>query len=153
MRNKTWIVVADERAALVYRGNGPRTPFDLQHTLENEGDRPDRELESDRPGRAFSSSTGQRHGIDGERSTRRTRQAGFAKRIADEIDRARQAGEVRRLVLMSGPRMLGLLRAALPAASQALLVAEVPKDLVQLDEPAIRSHVPIETWWERHARR
>jgi hypothetical protein len=86
---KIWIVVADEREALFYnvsgaerRGiggedgspNGRRANgrFQLVLRLTNPQARPDRELESDRPGRAFSSSTGQRHAIDGERSSRRS---------------------------------------------------------------------------------
>lgn len=144
---KTWVVVVDERDALVYEA-APRQslPFELKHTLKNTADKPDRELESDRPGRAFSSSNGQRHGIDGERSTRRTRQEAFARQIAAEIERGRQAGHFHQLVVVSGARMLGLLRAALPAPSRHLVVAEVPKDMVHHDEPKIRALVPRETW-------
>jgi protein required for attachment to host cells len=86
--------------------------------------------------------------VDGERSTRRARQAGFARRIADEIERARKAGKFDRLVLMCGARMLGLLREAMSASSRELVLVEVPKDMAQHDEPAIRAHVPQETWRE-----
>ena len=145
---KMWIVVADERRAMLYLSGALREPFALLQTIENDGDAPDRELETDRPGRTFSSSTGQRHAVGGERSTRRTRQEGFARRIAEEIEQARKAGRFDRLVLMCGARMLGLLRDALTAPSRELVLVEVSKDMAQHDEPAIRAHVPQETWRE-----
>ena len=145
---KMWIVVADERRAMLYLSGALREPFALLQTIENDGDAPDRELESDRPGRTFSSSTGQRHAVDGERSTRRTRQQGFARRIGEEIERGRKAGRFDRLVLMCGARMLGLLRDTLSTASRELVLVEVPKDMAKHDEPAIRAHVPQETWRE-----
>jgi protein required for attachment to host cells len=143
-----WIVVADERRALVYVSGARSEPFDLALSIENEGDGPDRDLESDRPGRTFSSSTGQRHAVGGERSTRRTRQEGFARRIAEEVERARQTGRFESLVLMCGARMLGLLRDALAAPCRELVVSEVSKDMAKHDEPAIRAHVTQETWRE-----
>jgi protein required for attachment to host cells len=145
---KMWIVVADERRAMLYLSGALREPFALLQTIDNDGDAPDRELETDRPGRTFSSSTGQRHSMDGERSTRRSRQAGFARRVAEEIERGRKAGRFDRLVLMCGARMLGLLRESLSAPSRELVLVEVPKDMAQHDEPAIRAHVPQETWRE-----
>ena len=49
---------------------------------------------------------------------------------------------------MCGARMLGLLRDAMSASSRELVLVEVPKDMAQHDEPAIRAHVPQETWRE-----
>jgi protein required for attachment to host cells len=165
---KIWIVVADEREALFYDAapGGPREPSPLRTPpgaptdglagrstdspcklmlkITNPQGRPDRERETDRPGRAFSSSTGQRHGIDGERSAERRDQEDFARRIADEIERARYAGNFDRLVLAAGPRMLGLIRAALPAPSRAAVAAEVAKDLVRFEGHALIEHLPRE---------
>jgi protein required for attachment to host cells len=161
---KIWIVVADEREALFYDAvNPPRdgipgvdadpsNSFRLALKITNKDARPDRELESDRPGRAFSSSTGQRHSIDGERSTRRNDQEDFAKRIAVELDRARNAGAVDRIVLGAGPRMLGMIRAALSAPCRALVAAEVAKDLVRFDEQRLREHLPPEALPRPHLR-
>lgn len=147
---KTWVVVVDERDALVYEAAARKSiPFELKHTLKNDADGPDRDLESDRPGRAFSSSTGQRHGIDGERSTRRSLQEAFGRQVAAFVDHGRQKGAFRQLVIVAGARMLGLLRAALPDASRNLVVAEITKDMVHHDEPKIRALVPRETWLPR----
>ncbi len=156
---KIWIVVADEREALFYnmsgaerRGiggedgspNGRRATgrFQLVLRLTNPQARPDRELESDRPGRAFSSSTGQRHAIDGERSSRRSDQEDFAKRVADDMERARHARKFDRVVLAAGPRMLGLIRAALSDPTRACLAAEIAKDLVRFEGHELLEHLP-----------
>ena len=141
-----WIVVADERRAMLYLSGALREPFALLRTIENDGDAPDRELETDRPGRTFSSSTGQRHGVGGERSTRRTAR-GFARRIAEEIERA-QSRPIRPSRAHVRRANVGLLREALPAPSREPRSRRVPKDMAKHDEPAIRAHVPQETWRE-----
>jgi protein required for attachment to host cells len=161
---KIWIVVADEREALFYEVPAKRrsdeVPFSLFGSRERrsaEGDyrlvlkitnpqgRPDRELETDRPGRAFSSSTGQRHAIDGERSTERRHQEDFAKRIAEEIEKARYAGSFERVLLAAGPRMLGLIRGSLSAASRDAISAEIAKDLVRFEGDDLVERLPPET--------
>jgi protein required for attachment to host cells len=156
---KIWVVVADEREALFYNVGGAerrgissegRWPdgrrvndrFHLVLRLTNPQARPDRELESDRPGRAFSSSTGQRHAIDGERSARRRDQEDFARRVADEIERSRHARTFDRVVLAAGPRMLGLIRAALSEPARACLAAEIAKDLVRFEGHDLLEHLP-----------
>jgi protein required for attachment to host cells len=161
---KIWIVVADEREALFYDVPAKPRSDDVTHgrldsggrrlaesdyhlvlKITNPQGRPDRELETDRPGRAFSSSTGQRHGIDGERSSERRHQEDFAKRIADEIEKARYAGSFDRVVLAAGPRMLGLLRASLPTASRNAVSAEIAKDLVRFEGDDLIERLPPET--------
>jgi protein required for attachment to host cells len=153
---RTWIVVADQREALLYETNGAkrRDPTDpdqagqaapgcrLALKITNPHAQPDRELESDRPGRAFSSSTGQRHGIDGERSTQRREQESFAKRVAEEVARAHEAGSFDGVVLAAGPRMLGMIRGALPDSVRSVVTAEVAKDLVRFEGQELIDHLP-----------
>jgi protein required for attachment to host cells len=43
---------------------------------------------------------------------------------------------------MAGPRMLGLIREALPDAARPLLAAEISKDLVHVDADTLRAYVP-----------
>jgi protein required for attachment to host cells len=152
----TWIVVADQRQALFYEteraSRRGRTRLDgagraadagcrLALKLTNPLAQPDRELETDRPGRAFSSSSGPRHAIDGERSTRRSEQEDFAKRVAEEMARAHHAGKFDGVVLAAGPRMLGLIRAVLPVSVRSAVTAEIAKDLVRLEGRELIDHV------------
>ena len=140
---KMRIVVADESEANFLAMNGCRAPLQLLSRLENESARLyERDLETDRPGRSFDRIGAGRHAIDGERSTQRQQQVRFAKRIAEALERARKDRAFDRLVVMAAPRMLGLLRDAMPDTSRAAVVAEVPKDLVHVDPKAIRNYIP-----------
>ena len=140
------VVVADEREASFFDVPKPRAPPEARGSLRNGAARPDRELETDRPGRRFGGMDGNRHAVDGERSTERHETEQFAKTVARTLDVARTRNEFDRLVLIAGPRMLGLLRAALPAPCLAVVSAEVAKDLVRQDPVTIRDAVPREAF-------
>jgi protein required for attachment to host cells len=108
----------------------------------------DRDLKSDRPGRKFDHApltAGRRgatahHAAGGESSPRRHEAESFARRIAAELEQARQRADFEGLIVMSGPHFLGLLREALPASIR--IVAEVAKDLLHQDTDAIIAHLP-----------
>jgi protein required for attachment to host cells len=137
------IIVGDESEVSFFDAADADAGLTLIEKIDNPAARqPDRDLESDRPGRAYNSTTGARSAVDGERSTRRSSHEDFARLIAEEVERGRNAHEFERLVLIAGPRMLGLIRAALSAPARQLVAAEVSKDLVHADEQAIRKHVP-----------
>ena len=140
---KIWIVVADEREALFYDAKGRHGPFELVSRIRNPVTAPGRDIESDRPGRQMGSAAGgPRHALDGDRSAHRTAQARFAKRVAAEIERGRAARRFERFVIISGPRMLGLIRGALTAPSRATLAGEVTKDLAHQGEQALDRRLP-----------
>ena len=140
---KMRIVVADESEAHFLTMNGRRAPLQLLSKLENESARlHERDLETDRPGRSFNRIGTGRHAMDGERSTLRQQQVLFGKRIAEELESARKDHAFDRLVLMAAPRMLGLLRDAMPDTSRSAVVAEVPRDLSHLDPKAIHDYIP-----------
>lgn len=136
------VVVADERDATFFDLTKPQAPLEARGSLHNDSARPDRELETDRPGRRFGGTHGNRHAVDGERSTQRHETELFAKQVCQALDGARTRHEFDRLVLIAGPRMLGLLREALPPPCQAVVAAEVAKgfSLDQID--SIRDAVP-----------
>jgi protein required for attachment to host cells len=136
------VVVADERDATFFDLTKPQAPFEPRGSLHNDAARPDRELETDRPGRRFGGTHGNRHAVDGERSTQRHETELFAKQVCQALDGARTRHEFDRLVIIAAPRMLGMLREALPAPCQAVVAAEVAKafSLDQVD--SIRDAVP-----------
>jgi protein required for attachment to host cells len=136
------VVVADERQANFFDVEKLRAPPAARGSLHNDAARPDRELETDRPGRRFGGTHGNRHAVDGERSTERHESELFAKAVARTLDGARERNEFDRLVLIAAPRMLGLLRDALPATCRGVVAAEIAKDLVRHDPATIRDAVP-----------
>jgi protein required for attachment to host cells len=140
------VVVADERDVNFYDLETPRASPQARGSLHNDGARPDRELETDRPGRRFGGTDGSRHAVGGERSTHEHESEQFARQVARTLDVARTRHEFDRLVLIAAPRMLGLLRAALPAPCRSVVAAEVAKDFVDQDLETIRDAVPREAF-------
>jgi protein required for attachment to host cells len=136
------VVVADERDVTFFDLTKPQAPLEVRGSLHNDSARPDRELETDRPGRRFGGTDGNRHAVDGERSTQRHETEMFAKEVARALDGGRTRHEFDRLVLIAAPRMLGMLRDALPAPCQAVVAAEVAKDLTPDQVESIRDAVP-----------
>jgi protein required for attachment to host cells len=110
----------------------------------------DRDFKSDRPGRVFDHaplSAGRRgatahHATAGERRPRRHEAEQFARRIADELDRALRNGGFDTLVILAGPLFLGLIRDALSHAVRSTVVAEITKDLVHQSARELIKHLP-----------
>jgi len=144
------IVVANERKAEFFDAYRPGTPLNACGTLENPtGGKKDSELETDRPGRRMGGGQGQphHHGVDGERSTEQHELTLFAKVVGQRIDADRIGHRFDRLVLVAPPKMLGLIRQALPVQSQSLLASEISKDLLHHGPEAVMNAVPRETFW------
>lgn len=142
------IVVADSRQANFFDAGKPAGPWAPRGSLHNEtAGMKDQDLESDREGRRFGGTAGHHHGVNGERSTERHELTNFAREVAQSIEAARVAHEFDRLVIVAGPRMLGLLREELPQPCREVLAAEVAKDLPAQDAAALREAVPREIFW------
>jgi protein required for attachment to host cells len=153
------IVVADEREANFFDAFTPKAPLTARGSLQNDkAGLKDIDLETDRPGRRFGGTSGvshgsggvqgHHHGVTGEKSTKQHELTLFAKAVAQRIDADRARNEFDKLVLVAGPKMLGLLRQSLPSPSQSLLASEVPKDIVHQGSEAILKVVPTDVFFE-----
>jgi protein required for attachment to host cells len=137
------VVVADECEANFFDVAGVHRPLEPRGVLTNEfAGLMDRDLETDRPGRGFNRGTPGRHAMDGERSTKQHEIEQFAREVARTLDEARVRREFERLVIVAGPKMLGLIRESLPPPCRSVVAAEVVKDLVHHESEAIREAVP-----------
>lgn len=145
------IVVADACEAnfydLQHRHDVPQLAGHLSDPLARMHER---DLTSDLPGRSFDHaplSGGRRgatprHALGSEPRAHKHEVAAFVHKIAEQLERARQAGEFDRLVIMAPPTVLGLMRKALPSSLHKSVAAEVDKDLVHQSPQVVRSHVP-----------
>ncbi len=148
------ILVANQNKADFYdvehRGDVPRP---AGHLLDPAARLHDRDFKSDRPGRVFDhapSPAGRRgatahHATGGAQSPRQHETELFASRIAREIERGFQAQEFERLIIMAGPPLLGVLRAALEPLPRCP-TWEIGKDLVRQPLEAISEHLPVEAF-------
>lgn len=118
----TCIIVADGARARFFTlestedpaaDGGPRL---LEHRdlVNPEADVPPRGLFSDRSGRGHSSPGGAAHGLDDHRD-QHIDELGrrFASRLVSETERFVQVQDARRLIVVAGPKLLGLLRSEL----------------------------------------
>jgi protein required for attachment to host cells len=148
------IVVADERQASFYDAVTPKSPMTERGSLHNErGGKRDIDLETDRPGSrtggtsaAGNGGSGHHHGVTGEKSTVQHELTLFAKEVARRIETDRARNEFDRLVLVAGPKMLGLLRQSLSSPTQSMLAGEISKDILRQGPEVILKAVPIEAF-------
>lgn len=146
------IVVADERQASFFDAVTPRSPLAERGSLHNErSGKRDSELETDRPGRRFGGTgaggvEGHHHGVTGEKSTVLHELTLFAKEVARKIETDRARNEFDRLVLVAGPKMLGLLRQSLSNPTQSMLAGEISKDILRQGPAVILKSIPIEAF-------
>lgn len=151
------VVVADEREANFFDAASPKEPLTARGSLVNEnGRKRDIDLETDRPGRRFGGTQGvshgsggvegHHHGVTGEKSSVRHELTLFAKEVARRIETDRAHNQFDRLVLVAGPKMLGLLRQSLSSPTQSMLAGAVSKDILRQGPDVIRKAVPLEAF-------
>lgn len=133
MKERIWVVVADAAGARIFRADPSGRRLELECELAHpEGRAKPSELVADRPGRSLDSSrTGARHAMEPDTDPARAELQRFARRIAQELDANRSAFDA--LILVAGPRLLGLLRAELTEPLRQRTRAEVAKDLAHAD--------------------
>jgi protein required for attachment to host cells len=142
-KSVTWILIADSVHARIYGNDGPRlgiyraTEEDLKIDLPHKvGD-----IMSDREGRMVNPG---RHGPQtrGPRTDPRQHlEEEFLRTVAVELEHAAEAKLFDRLILVSPPKALGMLRASLGKHAKALVTKELDKDLVQLPERELERHL------------
>ena len=138
----TWILVVDRAKAVIYESRGPGIPLANIAELDNpRGRLREREVNSDRPGRAFDRVGGGRHAHSSEEDLADHDARTFASQLVAQLEHGRSRQAFSRLVLVAPPKLLGMLRAALPEALGSLLAATLPKDIAQRDADDIRARL------------
>jgi protein required for attachment to host cells len=131
----TLYCIADDRSFRLLRGNaGHMEPIhaagsddfaDVSHALTDPG--------SNRAGGiSFGHATGSPAEIERPR---------LAKHIVAALEAEWQKGGAGRIVLVAGPKMLGVLRQAMPRALAAEIVQEIDKDLSDIPDHALAAHL------------
>lgn len=93
---------------------------------------------SDRPGRSFSSdASGRRSALVPGSDPILHDMEEFARELVDLLDDAHRARAFDRLAMIAAPRMLGLLRNAMPPTLHACVVLERPANLLWLSGPEL----------------
>jgi protein required for attachment to host cells len=138
----TWVVVADGTRARLFTRHKNRKLEEFDVLLSPEHRLHEGDLVTDRNGRGFDSSGAGRHGVGNKNSAKDHEMTLFAKRLAGRLEEGRNAGELARLVLVSPPRFLGVLRAHMSAPTAELVALSIDKELTTLTAEKLESHIP-----------
>jgi len=128
----SFVLVADGRKSLFFRNEGDSEfPNLVVERGEQQPDLKDREIKSDAPGRAFSS-VGDGRSAFSEADFHQQEEDRFAAETAEMLNARALNDDFAALVVVAPPRALGELRKHYHKEVERRLVAEVPKDLVNM---------------------
>ncbi len=137
VHNGAWVLIGDGRHALFLYNHGDPDLLDLR-VIEAivEENPPTREQGSDAPGRAFSSVGSVRSSVENS-DWHELEKEHFAREIAEKINKAAESGEMKEIVIVAPPRVLGELRKELSHKAQSKVKGELDKDLTHHPLPEI----------------
>jgi protein required for attachment to host cells len=139
--HKTLFLVADAKHAQLW-SLLPKDQLDMIRSIDpNESHVFARDINSDRPGRAFSSAGSGRSAVQPRQDPMVLEHEHFAHCLADMVATEMEASGFDRLVLCASPKMLGLLRDCLPEAVAAKVIVEAPKNLIKLPVEELRDRL------------
>lgn len=136
----TWILVADGAQAQVFEHDGPGKGMSAVKDLHFEQARlKAQDINTDRPGRNAGRGAGAHSGME-QSDPVQVREERFVKLLADKLEVLRQEGRYDKLIIAAAPTALGDLRPALSNGVKETVVAELPKDLTNIPQPALDRH-------------
>jgi protein required for attachment to host cells len=128
----SFVLVADGRKSLFFRNEGDgEFPNLIVESTDSHPDPKDREIKSDGPGRAFASNGAGRSAYE-EADFHQQEEDRFAAATAEMLKARALRNDYEALVVIAPPRTLGELRKHYHKEVERRLVAEVPKDLVNV---------------------
>lgn len=129
---RTWVVAGDSAETRIFLTRRRFGDWSEVVTLSNPGATTrERDLVSDRPGRAFDSFGKGRHAMSQEETAHQHEIHRFAHEVGGYLNKGMASGKFRHLVLIAEPTFLGYLRPELSAASKKSVLCEIsmnPKD-------------------------
>ncbi|WP_018934683.1 host attachment protein [Thioalkalivibrio sp. ALJ24] len=144
--NTVWIVVADAARARILscEGRACSNMQDVEALTHSQSRAHNQDLVSDRPGRSWSSSTGDgRHAMQDPTDPAAVERERFARELAERLREAHHAGSFQHLVIVAAPSFLGALRDTLDRQVAQTVTAEVSKNVAKVEKPAdLRKHLP-----------
>jgi protein required for attachment to host cells len=127
----SFVLVVDGRKSLFFRNEGDgEFPNLIVERKDGHADPKDREIKSDAPGRAFGG--GDARSAYEETDFHQQEEDRFAAETAEMLEARALSNDYQALVVVAPPRTLGELRKHYHKEVERRLVAEVPKDLVNV---------------------
>jgi protein required for attachment to host cells len=139
-----WIVVANRTDARILTHRKGHPVIELETLVCPEARQPDRSMLTDAPGRSHDRKGPARHAMEPPTNVNDQISRQFARRIAERLERGRNEHAWQNLVLVAGPKFLGLLREELGSHCMQLVLAETHKNIVKHSVEEIVAALPYE---------
>ncbi len=139
----TWIVVADNCQARIYRLVKFPKIEEISFHQHPESRLHNQDLVSSKPGRSMQRGGTVRYSFEPETEPRRLEAAKFATYLANFLSLAEKNGEFNRLYVMAEPSFLGIFRQHISPDIQKLIVAEVAKEFTSCDMATIEHQLSV----------
>jgi protein required for attachment to host cells len=137
VHNGGWVLVGDGRHALFLYNHGDPDLIDLRVIEARVEENPaTHEQGTEAPGRGFASRGGVRSAVEPSDWHELEREH-FAREIAGRINKAAASGEMKEIVIVAPPRVLGEIRKELSPKAQAKVKGELDRDLAHHPLPEI----------------
>lgn len=139
---KTRVLVASAARARMFDINGRGEPLVVVRELANPEHRLQAQsLKSDKPGRAFDRTGGQRHAVGTSVDPKEQVAIRFAKQVVEQLETDRHQCRFDSLCVVAPPHFMGLLREHMGNSLTQLVRGEVINDLTQQEADSVREHV------------
>ena len=137
----TWVIVADNCKAKIYKVLKFPKLEEIANIEHPEGRLLNQELVSSKPGRGFQSIGNSRSAYQSATEPRQVEAIRFASEIARHLYTAVNEGKFNQLYVIAEPSFLGLLRQHLSPNIQKVIIAEIPKELTSQSKESIEHHI------------
>ncbi len=138
---RTWILLADAVSARLYESRGGRSDWALLREFSHPESRAlEQDLVSDKPGRV-KQSTGKRAALEPRTRRHKVEMDKFARELAKALEALVDAAAPDRIVLVTPPTFLGLLRGHLAPRVEARIASVVEKDYLHLEPPELKERL------------
>ncbi len=138
-----WILVADSSRARIFDAEKLSSLEEIESFVHTEGRLHEQALTSDLPGKDAGVSGGAGgHAYQSKTSAKEQEAINFAKTIAKHLDNAHNAKKFTRLMIVSEPSFLGILRNQLSDQSRKAVCYELDKNITAHSVEDIQQHLP-----------
>ncbi|OHE80166.1 MAG: hypothetical protein A2X76_04195 [Lysobacterales bacterium GWF1_69_6] len=128
----TWILVADESRARLFRATSRDGGIEVIATMEHaEGRLHPHELTDQLPDSSHTAVGGIHHGFEPRMAAKEKVAREFAHELAELLEADRVSHEFKELILVADPRFLGLLRGAIGKDLSRLVTRSLARDYTQ----------------------
>lgn len=139
--NTTWVVVADNGQAKIYRMVKFPKIEEISHIEHPESRLHNRELVEARAGRGVQRGGGVRYSYQSEVEPKQLEADKFAASLSQHLAKSHANGEFHRLYVIAGPSFIGMLRRHMNPQVRKTIVAELDKELTHEDKASTERHL------------